>query len=486
MVAVSPATRTRPTFRCTECGWTTSKWVGRCGECQAWGTVEESAAAAPARPAVAAAPQRPARRVSEISEAEVGSRLKTGLGELDRVLGGGLVAGQVLLLSGEPGAGKSTLLLTAANSVAAATGRPVLYVSGEESVHQLATRARRIGATDDHLYLADSGDLGEAVGHLDALGDSVALVIVDSVQTVSSSEVEGRAGGVAQVMAVAGTLTRLAKARGIPFCLVGQVTKESTVAGPRALEHVADTTLSMEGDRQTTLRLLRAVKNRFGPADEVACFEQTDGGLVEVADPSGLFRGVREEPVPGTCITVTIEGRRPLLAEIQALVSDTNAPNPRRGVSGLDTSRVSMLIAVTERIAGVRLYDKDVYAATVGGMRSGDPGSDLAVCLAIASAAADIPIPLDVAAVGEVSLSGDIRRVSMLGQRVAEAARLGHRRILVPAGTRESVSLDKVRADVVEVATIHQALLWLGNVATTIGEPRPKQRWRPRIVTPDD
>ncbi|GAA4418437.1 DNA repair protein RadA [Georgenia halophila] len=444
--------------------------MGRCGECQAWGTVEEASAAVAAPAARATVPDRPARRVSEISEAEVGGRLRTGMPELDRVLGGGLVTGQVLLLSGEPGAGKSTLLLIAADAVAASTGRPVLYVSGEESVHQIATRARRIGATSEHLYLADSGDLGQAIGHLDALGTDVALVIVDSVQTVSSAEVEGRAGGVAQVMAVATTLTRLAKTRGIPLCLVGQVTKESTVAGPRALEHVVDTTLSMEGDRQTTLRLLRAVKNRFGPADEVACFEQTDTGMVEVADPSELFRGVRELPVAGTCIAVTVEGRRPLLAEVQALVSKSGAPNPRRGVTGLDSSRVSMLIAVTERIAGVQLYDKDVFAATVGGMRSNDPGSDLGVCLAIASAAADRPLPLDVAAIGEVSLSGDIRRVTMLSQRIAEAARLGHRRILVPAGTRETVPLEKIRATVIEVGTIQQALSALSNMDT--GEAR--------------
>lgn len=454
--------KARVSYACSGCGAEFGKWYGRCPRCSEFGTVAEVATATKAAglksSSAGTAPGRPARRVSEITSAELGTRLSTGLGEFDRVLGGGLVAGQVLLLSGEPGAGKSTLLLTAAHSVAESTGRPVLYVSGEESVHQIATRARRVGATSEHLYLADENELGVAIGHLDALGSDVALVIVDSVQTIASAEVEGRAGGVAQVMEVAGTLTRLAKSRGIPFCLVGQVTKESTVAGPRALEHVADTTLSMEGDRQTTLRLLRAVKNRFGPADEVACFEQTDAGMVEVPDPSSLFRGVREEPVPGTCITVTVEGRRPLLAEMQALVSPTNAPTPRRGVSGLDSSRVSMLIAVTERLAGLRLHDKDVFAATVGGMRSNDPGSDIAVCLAIASAASGIPLPLDIAAVGEVSLSGDIRRVAMIGQRITEAARLGCRRILVPAGTRETVPLDKVKARVIEVSTIHQAL----------------------------
>ncbi|WP_370616429.1 DNA repair protein RadA [Mumia sp. Pv 4-285] len=453
--------RARTTYSCGSCRAEFGKWYGRCPKCQEFSTIAETVVAKETglkASSQGSAPRRPARRVSEIRDDEVGARLSTGLKEFDRVLGGGLVPGQVLLLSGEPGAGKSTLLLASSNAVAAATGRPVLYVSGEESVQQIATRARRVGATSEHLYLADTNDLGEAIGHLDALGPDVALVIVDSVQTIASTDVDGRSGGVTQVMEVATALTRLAKARGIPFCLVGQVTKDSNVAGPRALEHVVDTTLSMDGDRHTPLRLLRAVKNRFGPADEVACFEQTDDGLTEVVDPSGLFRGVRDQPVPGTCITVTAEGRRPMIAEMQALVSSTNAPNPRRGVSGLDSSRVSMLIAVTERVAGVRLHDKDVFAATVGGMRSNDPGSDLAVCLSIASAASGAPLPLDLAAIGEVSLSGDIRRVTMIGHRIREADRLGYRRILVPLGTRDEVPLASLKAQVTEVATIQRAL----------------------------
>lgn len=462
--------KVRASYECDNCNAEFGNWFGRCPKCKEFSTINEVQAsqnvAGLKSSSTGTPPTRPARRVSEISDAEIGKRLSTGMTEFDRVLGGGLVPGQVLLLSGEPGAGKSTLLLTAANMVAASTHRPVLYVSGEESIQQIATRARRVEATSEHLYLADTNDLGEAIGHLDSLGSQVALVIFDSVQTLASADVDGRPGGVTQVMEVATTLTRLAKTRGIAICLVGQVTKESTVAGPRALEHVADTTLSMEGDRQTPLRLLRAVKNRFGPADEVACFEQTDTGMVEVADPSSLFRSIRDEPVPGACTTVTIEGRRPLLAEIQALVTSTSAPNPRRGVSGLDSSRVSMLIAVTEKVAGLRLYDKDIFAATVGGMRSNDPGSDLAVCLAIASAAGGMPLPLDIAAIGEVSLSGDIRRVTMIGQRISEADRLGFRRILVPTGTRASVPLAKVNATVIEVATIHQALAGLHALQT--------------------
>jgi DNA repair protein RadA/Sms len=266
-------------------------------------------------------------------------------------------------------------------------------------------------------------------------------------------------------MEVASTLTRLAKSRHLPICLVGQVTKESTLAGPRALEHVVDTNLSMEGDRDTPLRLLGVVKNRFGAADEIACYEETDTGILEVPDPSGLFRSHRDSPVPGTCVTVTVQGRRPMIAEVQALVSASPAPNPRRAVSGLDSSRVSMLVAITEKFAGIKLKDSDVYAATVGGLRSQDPGLDLAVCLAIASAVHNHPIPLDLAAVGEVSLSGDLRRVGLIGQRLTEAARLGYRRILVPKGTREHASTGRVRAELIEVATLHEALAVLRSLA---------------------
>lgn len=449
-------------FACSACGSQFPKWHGRCTTCGEYATIAESMSARSTSVGLKSSsngtpPPRPAQRVREVESTNDLARFRTGLGEFDRVLGGGLVPGQVLLLSGEPGAGKSTLLLTVAHKVAEHSKRPVLYLSGEESVQQLAVRARRIGATSSYLYLADSNDLGEAIGHLEALGPDVTLAFFDSVQSLASPLVEGRAGGVAQVMEVANTLTRIAKQRNIPICIVGQVTKESTVAGPRALEHVCDTTLSLDGDKQTTLRLLRTVKNRYGPAEEIACFEQTDEGMVEVPDPSGLFRSIHAEPVPGTCIAVTVEGRRPLLVEMQALVSPTNAPNPRRGVSGLDTSRVHMLIAVTERMARVKLFDKDVYAATVGGMRSSDPGSDLAICLAIASASTGMAISVNVAAIGEVSLSGDIRRVSMLSQRVAEAARLGHTRILAPVGTRKAVHLKDDNITIIEVETIQHA-----------------------------
>lgn len=469
--------KTSLAYACTSCGAPSIKWTGKCARCGEFGTVDQVAA-----PAVSAGlrasvqgkvPARPARRVSAIAEAGPRTRISTGVAEFDRVVGGGLVAGQVLLLSGEPGAGKSTLLLMVANSIAERTGKTVLYVSGEESVDQLAVRARRIGAGSDHLLLADETDLGNVIGHVDAHGPDLALVIVDSVQTVASTDIDGRAGGVSQVMEVAQALTRVAKSRGIPFCLVGQVTKESVVAGPRALEHIVDATLSLDGDRQTSLRLLRTVKNRYGPADEVACFEQTDGGMREVPDPSVLFRSTRDTPVPGTCVTVTVEGRRAMLAEVQVLVAPSASPNPRRGVSGLDSARVAMLIAVAERVARLRLYDKDLFVATVGGMRLADPASDLAICLAIGSVGLNRVVPMDVAAIGEVTLSGDVRQGPMVNQRVAEALRLGYRRVIAPVGTTKALEDRNRGGTIIEVPTLHQAYVALENMQADLREPGP-------------
>ena len=468
-----PVPKSKPSFACSACGATALRWTGKCVKCGEFGTVAEVTPVAPIPGRRAStsgtAPLTPARSVSAVTATGPVARMSTGVGEFDRVLGGGLVAGQVLLVSGEPGAGKSTLLLDVANAIAASTGRAALYVSGEESVDQIAVRASRIGVDDEHLYLADETDLANVIGHIDALGSDLSLVIVDSVQTIASADVDGRAGGVAQVMEVAHALTRVAKARGIPVCLVGQVTKESTVAGPRALEHICDATLSLEGDRHTSLRLLRAVKNRYGPADEVACFEQTDAGMREVVDPSMLFREDRRSPVPGTCITVTIEGRRAMLAEVQSLVAPTTNPNPRRGVSGLDSSRVAMLVAITERVAGLKLADKDVFVATVGGIRLVDPSTDLATCLAIGSAANDAPLPLDIAAIGEVTLSGDVRRVPMVGQRITEAVRLGYARVLAPIGATAALESRTSDVEIIEVRDLAQAFALLSGMR----EPDP-------------
>jgi DNA repair protein RadA/Sms len=333
-------------------------------------------------------------------------------------------------------------------------------VSGEESVGQVRLRAERTGAVVDGLYLASETDLANVLGQIDSINPN--LLVVDSVQTIASPDVDGRAGGVSQVQEVSATLTRVAKATHTPIVIVAQVTKDGNIAGPKTLEHLVDTVLFFEGDRTTSLRLLRTIKNRFGAADEVACFEQQENGIIEVPDPSSLFRTGRDEPVAGTCITVTMEGRRALLAEVQALVATTNAPNPRRGVSGLDNARMAMLVAVTERHGRLRMFDKDTFLATVAGMKIIEPAADLAVCLALASAVWDAPMPQDVAAIGEVALSGDIRPVSNMTQRLNEAARLGFNRVLVPAGTKKPAGSNLV---LIEVPHLGRALAALRQMA---------------------
>ena len=420
----------RPAHRCTECGYASAKWVGRCPECQAWGSLAEVGAAAPALRAVAAGPvTAPARPIAQVELA--GARaLPTGIAEFDRVLGGGLVPGAVLLVAGEPGVGKSTLLLEVAHRVAAAGG-PALVVSGEESAAQVRLRAERIGALHDRLYLAAETELSAVLAHVEAVQPS--LLVLDSVQTVRSPAVDGTDGGATQVRAVAGALTAVAKARGMTTILVGHVTKDGAIAGPRTLEHLVDVVVSFDGERHSTLRLVRATKNRFGPADEIGCFEIGDEGVVGVPDPSALFVSRRISPVPGSCVTVTLEGSRPLLAEVQALVaSSTGGGSPRRAVSGLDSQRVAMVNAVVERRGGVKLGETDVFAASVGGVRIAEPAADLALALAIASAAKDAPLPTGMVAIGEVGLSGEIRRVGGTGRRLAEAARQGYRTALVP------------------------------------------------------
>jgi DNA repair protein RadA/Sms len=362
-----------------------------------------------------------AKPITEHSGIESG-HLPTGVGEFDRVLGGGIVPGAVILLSGEPGVGKSTLLLDVA-AHAARGGRKVLYVSAEESAGQVYLRASRTGGLNDNLYLANDTDLGSVLGHIESLRPD--LLIVDSVQTVSSGALEGSAGGVAQVREVAATLIRVAKDTALPIILVGHVTKDGQVAGPRTLEHLVDVVCQFEGDRQTSLRFIRAHKNRFGPTDEVGCFEMSGSGIVEVPDPSSLFRSGTGTPVSGTCITIALEGRRALPVEIQALVVPSSAPQPRRVVNGVESSRVAMLLAVLERRAGIALSQADVYVSTVGGIRITEPGADLAIALAVASAAKDTPLSPTTIAIGEISLAGEIRQVTQAAQRASEASRLG-------------------------------------------------------------
>ena len=413
-------------YACSECGWTGAKWYGRCPECQVWGSIVERG-----RPVVAVAAARVPEGRTAMPITDIGTQSAahwpSGIAEFDRVLGGGLVPGAAILLSGEPGVGKSTLLLEVA-SRAARGGTRVLYVSAEESASQVRLRAERTGALADELYLAAETDLATILGHIDAV--KPALVIVDSVQTVSSAMSDGVAGQPAQVREVAGTLIRVAKDRNLPLLLVGHVTKDGSIAGPRLLEHIVDVVCSFEGDRQTALRFVRALKNRFGPTDEVGCFEMTGDGIAEVPDPSGLFLSRGGKPVSGTCVTIALEGRRAMPVEVQALVVSTQAPQPRRVVNGVDSSRVAMLLAVLERRCGVRLSSSDVYVSTVGGIRLTEPGADLAIALAIASAVRDEALPATLAAVGEISLAGEIRPVTAARIRAAEAKRLGYTEIL--------------------------------------------------------
>ncbi|MGH3621093.1 MAG: DNA repair protein RadA [Sciscionella sp.] len=422
---------TRLDYRCAECGHEVAKWLGRCPECQAWGTVEEQAVSPAVAKVVAGAPSSPARPIGEVDLDTVRAR-PTGVDELDRVLGGGIVPGAVVLLAGEPGVGKSTLLLDAAYRWARRDGGSwrSLYVTGEESAGQVRLRAERTGNLHDAMYLAAESDLSCLLGHVERVDPG--LLIVDSVQTMSSAAAQGSPGGVTQVRAITVALATLAKQRSLPVLLVGHVTKDGSVAGPRVLEHLVDVVLQFEGDKHSTLRLLRGVKNRFGPADEVGCFELRDSGIAGVPDPSGLFYNSGRPPVAGTALTVTVEGKRPLLGEVQALVCESNLATPRRAVSGLDSARVAMVLAVTERRGQVRLGKADVFTATVGGMKMVEPVADLAVALAVASAAKDIPLPPDLVVLGEVGLAGEVRRVPGVGRRLAEAARLGFRRALVP------------------------------------------------------
>lgn len=450
-------------YRCSDCGLEVAKWVGRCPECQAWGTVEERGAVNPALHRVAAgAPSSPARPIAEV-DVEAARALQTGVGELDRVLGGGLVPGAVVLLAGEPGVGKSTLLLEVAYRWAAGDGAsgprgPALYITGEESAGQVRLRAERTGNVHDQMYLAAESDLAAVLGHVDAVNPG--MLIVDSVQTMASPKVEGTPGGVTQVRAVTAGLVALAKERGLPVVLVGHVTKDGSVAGPRVLEHLVDVVLHFEGDRHSTLRLLRGVKNRFGAADEVGCFELRDDGIAGVPDPSGLFLNRHAAAVEGTAITVTVEGKRPLLAEVQALVAPSTLPTPRRAVSGLDSSRVCMVLAVLEKRGKIRFGERDVYTATVGGMKVTEPAADLAVALAITSAFYDHPLPPRLIALGEVGLAGELRRVTGVSRRLAEAVRMGFTRAIVPVGSGPFPEGIQVR----EVADLATALGAADNV----------------------
>ncbi|MBK4144292.1 DNA repair protein RadA [Corynebacterium macginleyi] len=445
------AKKSRPIHTCSACGYVSPKWLGRCPDCGSWGTMEEKVAGASVSGGHASlVPTSPVQPITHVG-AQTAKTVRTGIGELDRVLGSGIVPGSVVLMAGEPGVGKSTLLLEVASRWAQ-LDRTVLYATAEESAGQVRARADRTGALHESLYLAAESNLDAVFGHVDAIKPG--LIIVDSVQTMQAAGVEGVPGGVAQSRAVTAALTSLAKSTGIPVLLVGHVTKDGNVAGPRVLEHLVDAVLNFEGDRQSSLRMLRGMKNRFGPTDEVGCFEQTAGGIREVADPSGLFLSHRGTTPDGSAVTVAMDGVRPILAEVQALTVDPVAKNPRRVVTGLDANRVPMVLAVLQARAGQRTNDKDAYVATVGGMRIGETATDLAVALATWSSLHEQPLPAKTVVIGEVGLAGELRRVPNIERRLQEAARLGYKRAIVPRGDINSVAGMQVS----QVATLGEAL----------------------------
>ena len=453
----------RPSYQCSECGWTSAKWAGRCGECQAWGSVAEALMTRTATRglrAEAAPVTSAALPIAQVS-VEASAFRSSGVPELDRVLGGGLVPGAAILLAGEPGVGKSTLLL----EVAAQTSRyqrRTLYVTGEESASQVRLRADRTGGVHDELYVAAETDLGAILTHVEQVRPEV--LVVDSIQTIGASGLDGVPGGVTQVKEVAAALIRVAKTRDITTIMVGHVTKDGSIAGPRVLEHVVDVVLHFEGDRNSRFRMVRALKNRFGPVDEVGCFDLATEGITAVTDPSGLFVENHQSRVPGTCVAVAMDGRRLMLAEIQALVAKTSMDRPRRTTSGLDSARVAMILAALQQHCHIELYARDVFVSTVGGARLVEPASDLAIAIALASAAIESAPPHGVVALGEISLAGEVRKVRDLPQRIAEAARLGFRLAVVPVGDRSETPRQRTvdGMTVVEVGDLRGALSALG------------------------
>ncbi len=465
--------KTSSQFVCSECGWNGPKWLGRCPECGQWGTIEEFHEARPAASKRTAAPGRTSRTQSHAVPAstakpitEIGteniSRISTGFTEFNRILGGGIVPGSVTLIAGEPGIGKSTLLLETAGNVARlCAAQPerntVLYISGEESQAQVRMRASRIGAVEPNLLLAATTDLSTVLGLIEQ--SKPALAIVDSAQTIVSQEVDGISGGSTQVREVASALIDTAKTLDIPVLLVGHVTKDGSIAGPRTLEHLVDVVCQFEGDAETALRMLRAVKNRFGPTDEVGCFDMSGEGIEEVTDPSGLFlsssNSASSAPVEGTCVTFPLDGHRSLPIEVQSLVTKSVLPTPRRAANGVDANRIAMLVAVLYRHGNVNLLANDLYISTIAGGQAREPGCDLAIVGALASAAKSKAIGRTTCAIGEISLTGQVRPVPRLEYRLREAARLGFTTAVVPTLRRE-IAIPGL--SIVQVDTLQDAL----------------------------
>ena len=437
-------------FFCGECGYESTKWLGKCPACGSWNTMLEQKKVSSV-PSINNLTYAHAIPLADVTTTASG-RVSSGIGELDRVLGGGIVPGSVTLLGGDPGIGKSTLLMqTAAELTKQGT---VLYVTGEESASQLKLRAERLGVGGDMLILAEN-DLSAIESEVDRL--KPAYVMIDSIQTMYSADCSGTNGSISQIREATSLITRMAKRTGAATFIVGHVTKDGAIAGPRILEHMVDTVLYFEGDRQDSFRLLRSVKNRFGSTDEIGVFEMRSTGMAEIYDPSTLF--ITGTELPGCAVTCAMEGTRPMMVEVQALLSTSPFSNPRRMAAGLDNNRLVLLLAVLEKKAGLRFYDKDVYTNVVGGIRLDERACDLAVAMCIAGAGADIALPPRTAILGELSLTGEVRPVNRLDKRIQECARLGFSHIVVP----NSDTLPKVDGlNYTRVKNIREALCILG------------------------
>lgn len=432
--------KTKTVFFCTSCGNETARWQGRCPSCGAWNTIEEHIEKPlPSGAKAKSAPVGQSKKPQRLREVTVDgeTRFSTGMGELDRVLGGGAVAGSLNLVSGAPGIGKSTLLLQICNSLCAQ--REVLYVSGEESERQLKLRAERLGVSPEELYILSETRLSDI---LEAATDTQPdILIVDSIQTMYNEDNDSSPGSVSQVKDCTMSLMHLSKSQGITVFVIGHVNKDGNIAGPKVLEHMVDCVLYFEGDPNTSYRLLRAEKNRFGSTNEIGVFEMRDIGLVEVPNPSQMLLEGRPEGASGTCVACVMEGTRPILAEVQALVTKTTFNAPRRAADGFDFNRAVLLLAVMEKRAGMKLNLFDAYINVIGGLRLDEPGADLPIVLAVASSYRDQPVADDLAAIGEVGMTGEIRSVSHLNQRLAEVARLGFKKCIIPRGGSEKLDI---------------------------------------------
>ena len=445
--------KTKTVFYCTECGNETPKWAGRCPACGAWNSIVEQAD----KPVKSGRKPASARAVKPVPITEIGTadeiRFSTGMGELDRVLGGGAVKGSLVLVGGAPGIGKSTLMLQICKKLGEFAR--VLYVSGEESAHQLKLRAQRLDAESDNLYVLSETCLGNILECVRS--EQPDVLIVDSIQTLYNEDLDSPAGGVGQVKDCTMALMQLAKGQGVTVFVIGHVNKEGSIAGPKVLEHMVDCVLYFEGDQHMTYRILRAAKNRFGATNEIGVFEMEDGGLAEVPNPSESLLAGRPEDAPGTCVTCVMEGVRPVLAEIQALVVPSSFGNPRRVSNGVEYNRAMLLLAVLEKRGGLLLGNCDAYLNVIGGLSLDEPAADLAAMLALASSFRDKPVPSDLAAIGEVGLTGELRAVSNLGQRLSEVRRLGFTKCLIPKRIQGKLAAPE-GLELIRVANIREAL----------------------------